>query len=238
MAYRFDKEYWKENLRHPDWYLKLQKDLNEIFFPVVHDNSILKAYRHQVYDLVEEMLAKGQVPLAQKGPNFDSQRKKIDTIIIHHSEEDPYLSPFKISAIGLIRLYTPKFLSNDFLGYRLKGLPIWSGHFYNNQQVFFGYHWCVYPDGKAEQWLDDEKIGLQSGVWDTNTRSVGIVLAGNYEHSIPPVSQIQSVAKIIKDQYSSIDKSKILGHLEVKEGRTCPGDKFLGGWKNTLIDLL
>lgn len=234
----FNKDYWEERLHHPDWYLRLEKDLSEAFLPVVHDDLILKTFRNKVYDLVQEMLDKNQIPLAEEGPDFDIQRKQIDTIIIHHSEEDPKMSPFKISAIGLIRLYAPRYLQNSVIGSELKGQPIWSGHFYKNQQIFSGYHWCVYPDGRSEQWLDDKKIGWHSGVWDINTRSIGIVLAGNYEHSIPPMSQIQGVAEIIKNNYSYVNKNNIFGHLEVKEGRTCPGDKFIEGWKETLIGSL
>jgi hypothetical protein len=235
---KFDKRYWEENLKYPDWYIRLEKDLNEVFFPVVHDDAELKTYRHKIYDLVEEMLVRDQIPLGKTGPNLDKERKKVDMIVIHHSEEDANSSPFKISAIGLIRLYAPKFLGHNDWKFDLRGKPVWSGHFYKGQQVFFGYHWCVYPDGRSEQWLSDDKIGWQSGVWDINTRSIGIVLAGNYEHFTPPITQIKGVAEIIKNNYSKVDKEKILGHLEVRGGRTCPGDKFLGGWKETLINLI
>ena len=238
MKLEFDKSYWEENLKHPDWYIRLEEDLNEVFFPVVHDDAELKTYRHKVYVLMEEMLAKKRIPLGEDGPDLDKERKKTDTIVIHHSEEEADLTAMRISTIGLIRLYAPKFLGHNDWGLDLRGKPVRSGHFYKDQQVFFGYHWCVYPNGKSEQWLDDSKIGLQSGVWEVNTRSVGIVLAGNYEHSTPPLVQIETVAEIIKNNYSSVDKAKIVGHREVREERTCPGDKFLGGWKDVLVSLV
>src|SRR3989344_7341638 len=174
MNLKFNKRYWGKKLQYSDWYIRLKKDLDELFLPVVHDNRAIKTFRHKVYGLVEEMLDKNQIPLAEKGFNFDKERKQIDTIVIHHTEEYPNLSPFKISAIGFIRLYASKYLQNDVVGYKLKGKPVWSGHFYNGKQVFFGYHWCIYPNGKIEQWLDNSKIGWHSGVWDVNTRSIGI----------------------------------------------------------------
>lgn len=238
MKLKFNKQYWTKKLSHPDWYILLEKDLEELFFPVVHDDPTLKTFRNKIYDLVQGMLEEHQIPLAKKGPNFDAQRKNIDTIIIHHTEEDPIMLPEKISAIGLLRLYAPKYIKNDVLGHKLQGEPIWSGHFYKDHQVFFGYHWYVYPDGKQEQLLPDQAIGWHSGVWDINARSIGIALSGNYEHTSPPLSQIKNVAEIIIEKYPYITKDSIVGHREIKQGRTCPGDTFLPQWKQQLLRLL
>ena len=48
----------------------------------------------------------------------------------------------------------------------------------------------------------------------------------------------EEVAKIIKENYPQITKNRILGHREVKEGRTCPGNYFLKEWKNTLLGFI
>lgn len=232
------KSHWESNLQYSDWYIRLEKELNKYFFPVVHDDPSLKKSRHEIYDLIENYLSKDKIPLANEGPHFDEERKKIDTIIIHHTEEDPGMTKEKLSAIGLVRLYAPKYLANDVRGHKLRGEPLWSGHFMNDKQVFYGYHWLIRINGDVEQLLDDKYIGWHSGIWDINTRSIGIALSGNYEHSSPPLKQIESAAKLIKNHYCAIDKVKILGHREVKEGRTCPGDQFLSHWKQMLLKIL
>ncbi len=238
MKLGFNKEYWKEQLKHSNWYIILEKDLKEKIFPIVHKNPEVKTFRHKVYELVEELLEKDQIPLAKEGPNLDADRKPIDAIIIHHTEEKPEIRLSKLSAIGFIRQYGLTYLKNDVLGYKLKGQPIWSGHFRNGKIVFFAYHWLVRPNGNVERLLKDDYIGWHSGNWEINTKSIAIALSGDYEKDTPSISQIEGVAKIIKENYRRVDKNRILGHMEIKEKRTCPGAYFLKEWKKTLLDLL
>lgn len=228
-------EYWEQQLRYPDWYVRLKDYLTSEIFPVVHDDPVLKAERHLFYELVEKMLGNGQIPLAEAGPNLDSERQPIDTIVIHHTEEEPDIRLSKLSAIGFVRQYCKAYLEDDVWGHKgLKGQSIWSGHFRHGKMVFFAYQWLVRPDGKAQRLLEDRYIGRQSH--DLNLRSIGLALSGNYEHSTPPIEQIEASAKVIRNYYPSIDPARILGHLEVMPGRTCPGYKFLGGWKEILLE--
>lgn len=238
MKLDFNKEYWEKQFKNPNWYIKLEKELNEIIFPIVHKNPEIKSFRHKVYELAENLLENNQIPLAKKGPNLDGERKPIETIIIHHTEEESDIRLSKLSAIGFIRQYGLAYLENDVWGHQLNGRPVWSGHFRNDKMVFFAYHWLVRPDGKEERLLKDDYIGRHSVDWEMNTKSIAIALSGDYEDNIPPISQIEGVAKIIKENYPQIAKNRILGHREVKEGRTCPGNYFLKEWKNTLLDLV
>lgn len=234
----FNRDYWEERLKSPDWYVKLEKDLKELIFPIVHKNPEIKVFRHKVYELVEKLLENNKIPLAKEGPNFDAERKPIDTVIIHHTEEEPEIKPSKLSAIGFVRQYGFAYLRNDILGNQLRGQPIWSGHFRGGGMVFFAYHWLIRPNGSAERLLKDEYISWHPGDWQINTKSVAIVLSGNYEENIPPISQIKGVARVIKENYPQVVKNRIFGHLEVKKGRSCPGAYFLKEWKNTLLDLV
>jgi len=237
MNLHFDKSYWLETLSHNDWYLRIEKELRETFFTIDHRPEV-KKYRHKVYELIADLLENHKLYLAFNGPNLDIERKPIDTIIIHHTTEEPDIPLSKLSAIGLIRQYVLNYLDNDERIKGLKGQPIWSGHFKNDEQVFFAYHWLVRPNGDYERLLEDEYIGWHAGEWDINLRSIGIALSGDYEHSIPPIKQIRAASDIIKTHYSDINRKNILGHLEVKESRTCPGDKFLSDWKGTLLNSL
>ena len=231
----FTRAYWESRLRYPDWYIRLDEELKQLFFPVVHNDPQLKTFRHNVYELVEELLASNALPLAESGPDFDRERKPIDTVVIHHTEEEPDMSASKLSAIGLVRQYACEYLASDVLEERLRGRPIWSGHFRNGEMVFFAYHWLVRPDGMAVRLLEDACIGWHAGHWETNTRSIGIAFSGNYEHDTPPLAQIEAAANIITQHYPHVTKEGIIGHREVREDRTCPGAYFLHGWKETLL---
>lgn len=230
-------ELWKQQLRHPDWYIRLEDYLRSTIFPVVHDNPELKIERHRFYELVEEMLQNDEIPLAETGPDLDSERRLIDTIVIHHTEEEPDIRLSKLSAIGFVRQYGKAYLENNVWGSKnLKGYPIWSGHFRGDNMVFYAYHWLVRPNGDIDRLLEDNQIGWQSH--DLNPQSVGLAFSGNYEHSTPPPEQIKAAAQVIRNHYSYIEISQILGHLEAMPDRTCPGDKFLSGWKKDLLSFV
>ncbi len=169
----FQREYWESSLQYPDWYKRLEKELRQLFFPVVHNDARLKAFRNKVYDLIEELLAGDKIPLAESGPDLDRNRQPVDTVVIHHTEEDPGMSLGKLSAIGLVRQYGFEYLEKDISGDRVGGKPVWSGHFREGKMVFFAYHWLIRPDGRAERLLEDAYIGWHAGNWDTNTRSTG-----------------------------------------------------------------
>jgi hypothetical protein len=237
-SYKVDKSYWQKQLHYPDWYSRLEEELNELIFPIVHKNPKVKSFRHEVYELVEEMLERNEIPLATTGPNLDTARKPIDAVIIHHTEEEPDIRLSKLSAIGFVRQYGAMYLKNDVLEHKLRGQPIWSGHFLDGKMVFFAYHWLIRPDGTAERLLKEKYLSLQSGDWEINTRSVAIALSGDYEESTPPKLQIAGTAEVIKKNYPFVDKDKVLGHREINPERTCPGAFFLSGWKNILLEFI
>lgn len=231
------EEQWRQQLQHPDWYVRLEPYLRNTIYPIIHDDPKLKTERHRFYYLVEEMLKNGQIPVAETGPNLDSERQPIEAVIVHHTEEDPNISLGRLSAIGFVRQYAQKYLDDDVYGNRgLKGQPIWSGHFRNGEMVFFAYHWLIRPNGTSERLLDDKYVARHAV--ERNPKTVGIALSGNYEHSTPPLEQIEAIAQVVKNNYSFVNNDRILGHREVMEGRTCPGDQFLGGWKNSLIEAI
>lgn len=237
MLPEFQRAYWESKFRLPDWYNQLEYELTSFIFPVVHDDAGVKAWRHQVYTLTGEMLERGEVPLATHGPDLDHERQPPDTIVIHHTEEDPAISLAKLSAIGFLRQYGLHYLENNVLESEVRGKPVWSGHFRQGRMVFFAYHWLIRPDGTAERLLEDGAIGWHAGNWDINTRSIGIAFSGNYEHDTPPTVQIAAAARTIKTCYPSIARERVFGHREIREC-TCPGDRFLHGWKEQLLSQL
>ncbi|HEY0755962.1 MAG TPA: N-acetylmuramoyl-L-alanine amidase [Ktedonobacteraceae bacterium] len=226
---------WESKFRLPDWYCQLEPELTSSIFSVVHDDPQLKAWRHQVYTLAGEMLERGEIPLASSGPDLDAARQQIDTLILHHTEEDPWISLAKLNAIGLLRQYGFQYLENNVLGRAVKGEPVWSGHFRQGRMAFFAYHWLVRPDGTCERLLEDHALAWHAGNWEINTRSIGIALSGNYEHAIPPAAQLAATAQLIRTHYSSIARARAFGHCEIRPELTCPGEFFLSTWKQALF---
>lgn len=231
----FQPAYWESKFRSPNWYNQLELELTSFIFPVVHDDPQIKAWRHQVYSLAGEMLERDEIPLAKNGPDLDRERTTLDTVVLHHTEEEPGIRLSKLNAIGLLRQYGFQYLENDVLGHAVRGEAIWSGHFRKGKMVFFAYHWLIRPNGTCERLLEDSAIGWHSGNWDINTRSIGLAFSGNYEHGTPPTAQIAAAARLISTYYPSIARERIMGHREIRADLTCPGDCFLPEWKEFLL---
>ncbi len=234
----FRRADWESRLTSHDWYNRVEDELRGLFFPVVHHDAQLKAFRHKVYELVEELLESKRMALAERGPDLDRERRPVDTIVIHHTEEEPGIRLSKLSAIGLVRQYAFEYLADNVQGRQVRGEPVWSGHFRQGKMVFFAYHWLIRPDGTAERLLEDTAIGWHAGNWAVNTSSAGIALSGDYETGTPPHAQIDATARVIREYYPQVDKGGICGHREVAAGITCPGAYFLHGWKQMLLNLV
>jgi N-acetyl-anhydromuramyl-L-alanine amidase AmpD len=168
---------------------------------------------------------------------WDSERQPIDTIVFHHTSLPTGVTLEELSALQRERLYVP-----FYQALQKEGL-VYSGHVQNGSEVFYAYHWLVRADGKTERLLHDTEIGWHAGNWETNRRSIGICFDGNYEDSQPSTAALKSAAAIIKNNYFSVPKERIIGHCEVKEGTVCPSGVFLSqgdtqGWKEKLLTLL
>jgi hypothetical protein len=233
----FQRADWESRLTWPDWYMRVEDELRRLFFPVVHHDAQMKAFRHKVYELVAELLESKRLPLAERGPDLDRERRPVDTIVVHHTEEEQGIGLGKLSAIGLVRQYAFQYLEDNVLGRHVRGEAVWSGHFRQGEMVFFAYHWLIRPDGTAERLLADTAIGWHAGNWAVNTSSIGIAVSGDYETDTPPYAQIEATARIIREYYPGVASESIVGHREVAAGITCPGVYFLHGWKQPLLNL-
>jgi len=240
----FRENEWTEKIKGPLWYMEVPLFIEKLSKLRVKNESKYRTIIKNVYSFFEKQLALGNVFLGNTSDVWDIQRKKIDTIVIHHTHIGEKLTKDRLSAIELIRLYAPYF-SNPYLGMdkHIKGKPIFSGHLRNNKQVFYPYHWIVRKNGEVEQLLFDNEIGWHAGNWEVNCRSVAIVLDGNYENSIPPEIQLNAVTDLIKEKYPMVKKNMIVGHREVNLKTTCPSNLFLSegervGWKDNLIRMI
>jgi hypothetical protein len=241
MAKYFNEQKWRETLQHPDWYITLVPQLNELTKQArASDDATYQAVKELVYSFFERQLASHQIALGTSGPNWDAERQPINSIVIHQTSNKPGMSRERLSAIHLIRLYAAYYAHPSEAEKHITGQPIFSHHFWQGQQVFYAYHRLVRTDGTAERLLADNEIGWQAGNWQVNCRSIAICIDDDIDHSTPTASALDGIAKIIFEHYPHVAHSAIVGHCEINTATECPGDQFLGehGWKRQLRERL
>ena len=240
MAKYFDEKKWLKALKKPDWYLELFDDFKKIMAQREKiDEKTSFEIKKELYNFFENQLTTNNVALGLTGPDWDKERKPIDTIIIHHSKNQSGLALTTLNAVHLLKLYASYYANPTYEGEEyIKGQPIYSGHFKDNKQVFYGYHWFVRMDGEVERLLEDKNIGWHAGNWEVNCRSIGICLDNDFIDSSPSDLVISSIVKIIKENYPQIKSQNILGHREVNPKTTCPGNTFLTDWKQKIVQLI
>lgn len=221
-------------LQLPDWYLQLQRFLDEYFYHY-DTNKIEKSERWKLtriafVALVAKMLQKGSLAIGTTGVDMDTERLPIDTIVIHHTSTLPDTTLGYIEALTLIRLYTKEYTNKEHDYY---GKLLWSGHFYNEKQTFHAYHYLIAQDGSIFHTLEDKYIGWQAGNWNVNCRSIAIAFIDELKENVPTENAINSAKEVI-EQYKGI---KIIGHKEIYGNTSCPGSQFDIGvsWKNKLL---
>lgn len=233
-----DEAFWRDALSKPTWYLILNDDFERLEDLAKNETDYAKRklIKDKAYSLVEEAVSTRRLPMSEMGDNLDVERKPIDTIVIHHTKNKPMMTLERFNAIQLLRIYGRYFTnSTDPKEEHLKGQQIWSGHFFNDRQVFWGYHWLIREDGKSEHILNDDYIGWHAGNWDVNTRSVGICVDDDLSEKESSETVIQSLADTISQHYPAVDNVKIVGHCEVNDSTDCPDNLFLESWKHKLV---
>jgi len=197
-----------------------------------------KEIKREAYAAVEQAVREGYIPLAAQGEDFDRERKPIDTVVIHHTKNEPGITLERLNAMHLLRIYAPHYTSPAVDPHSSHGQPLWSGHFYNGQQVFWGYHWLIRADGTAEQILDDRYIGWQAGNWDINIRSIGICVDDDLSSKAPSEVVVESIAAVIREHYTSVEADHIIGHRDANRRTVCPGELFHTEWRQQVIDTI
>lgn len=230
----FDEDHWAEVIKRPDWYFEFVELAKKAKSELAAEQ--LTELNKKIRNFFETALHEGEVTLADSGPNLDEQRQPIDTIVIHHTSAEPGYQLSYMNAVQLLNIYATAYASSAVRQERsLKQTAIWSGHFNNGQQIFWGYHWLLRMDGQPERLLPDKQVGWHSGNWDMNKRSIGICLDNDYEKKDPTDETLQFLASHIARYYP--DVKNIIGHCEVTN-TLCPGSDFLDIWKPKLLHRL
>ncbi len=262
-AGEFDEAYWRKAVKRPDWYIEFLNYAKKVDEQFSSNRQEIDKRRYEYRQFFERALASGEVVLATTGSNLDKQRQPVDTVVIHHTSNKPGYRLGYLNAVHLLNIYAPYFANpTDEREKSLKGQALWSGHFYQGQQVFWGYHWLMRMDpvrnkireisadspkanrtsnrmnGSFDRLLSDDQIGWHAGNWQINKRSVAICLDNDYENKDPGDDILQKLAAHIKKYYPAIKAQNIIGHCEAKAGTTCPGSNFIKTWKPKLLQHL
>lgn len=80
--------------------------------------------KEEIYQFFENRLATKEIVLGNNGPNWDVERKPIDSIIIHHTKNQPGITWQRLSAMHLIRLYATYYSNPVKNEKHIKGQPI------------------------------------------------------------------------------------------------------------------
>ncbi len=237
VAPAFDTVYWSEVIKKPDWYPKLLDFLKKQEADLRGEE--LNQFRYNYRQFFEQALQKNEVALALNGPNLDEQRKPVDTIVSHHTSNRPGYRLTYLNAVHLLNIYALYFANpTDEREESLKDQPLWSGHFKGGKQVFWSYHWLMRMDGAFERLLSDDQLGWHAGNWEINRRSIGICLDNDYEDTDPTDDILQRLGEHINKHYPQVNREKIIGHCEAREGTICPGKNFILGWKPKLLEYI
>jgi len=231
---------WWDALGKPNWYIRLVKDFKQLELRAEQQENDPnhKEIKGEAYTLVERALRENHVLLGVSGEDFDRERRPIDTIVIHHTKNSPGMTLDRLNAMQLLRIYG-EYYANPTEDQRfLRGQPIWSGHFYNDRQVFWGYHWLIRTNGAAEQILGDQYVGWHAGNWSVNTRSIGICIDNDLSNEAPSKTVLNAVVGIIRRHYQDVPSANIIGHHDANFSTACPGNLFYAVWRQQLITAL
>lgn len=235
----FSEAYWCGQIERPDWYIGLLDYLKSAEQALGDESEEFVKLRRRVRQFFAEQLRANRVALGDSGPDFDAHRLPVDTIVIHHTSSPPGYTLDYLNSVHLLNIYAPYFVNPTITGEKdLKGKALWSGHFKDDKQVFWGYHWLMRMDGSFERLLEDNQLGWHAGNWGINCRSVALCLDNDYEKQDPADDILQKLATHIKKYYPDIKATNIIGHCEARQGTRCPGGNFLSNWKTKLLNYI
>lgn len=232
----FNPKLWEEAFTHQNWYdfIYPQYQQLEALAAQEPDYERRKAIKGPMYQAVADALRQGRIQLATSGDNNDAPRLPIDMLVVHHTKNKPGMTLAQLNAKQLLRLYGayyahPKYEQDA----HIKGQPVWSGHFYQGQQVFWAYHWLIREDGSAEQILRDEYLGWHAGNWQVNRRSIAVALDDDLTAREPSEKVLDGLAAVIRHHYGAIRTENIVGHCDVAN-TICPGTSW-PIWRQKLL---
>lgn len=232
-----DEAAWRSAVREPDWYLHIREQYESLLAVARRsDRATAARIAGEVYSFFEQVLADGAIAIGGSEPDWDAERRTVDTAVIHHTGLPPGITWQRLDAIHLTRIYARYYADPEPAEVWIRGLPVRSGHERGGREVFYAYHWLVRIDGGLERLLKEHETGWHAGNWDVNCRSVGICIDCDLRDADPPPPVIATVATLLREQYPAVVPAGVVGHREVNPRTTCPGEGFLARWKGALLE--
>lgn len=224
---------WSRIITDPDWYVTIWPQYQKLEEQYRDAPANEKAnIKEQLYGFFEVHLKDQSICVGSSGPDWDTERKPIDTVVMHHSSLPSGITHDRLSAIHLLRLYASYYANPAASEADITGQCIYSGHFANGKPVFYAYHWLIREDGTAEQLLADNEVGWHAGNWEINCRSIGICFDADLTN-VAPTPEALAAAKQVIQNYE-IAPERVLAHREVNTKTSCPGDLY-DEWKSALV---
>jgi hypothetical protein len=94
------------------WYLSVVPEIRDYLMRIEGEPEVIRERcKSALYDFFEERLRNSAIFLGESLASADAERKRIDTVVIHHTSQPPGMRPIRLSAIELIRLYATYFES-------------------------------------------------------------------------------------------------------------------------------
>ena len=89
-----------------------------------------------------------------------------------------------------------------------------------------GYHKLVFADGEVENGRPEQMVGAHAA--GANRRSLGIVLVGDFNRTVPASVQLESAARLTRELMEKyrVPLENVRPHRAVTEGTDCPGQLF------------
>lgn len=136
--------------------------------------------------------------IKRQKPDVKRTLDKVSHIVLHHTAWDKDTSADEIAAV----------------------------HIKEHGWRSIGYHFLIKKDGTVYQCKNYDQVGTH--VAGFNTPSIGIVMNGNFENTVPTQAQIETCEALIRKILEDFGRQlTIIGHKEAPNAATlCPGRNF------------
>lgn len=108
-------------------------------------------------------------------------------------------------------------------------------NFISSLGSYVGYQYVIEKDGKVTQCRKDDEEGAHT--IGKNKNSIGIMLSGNFDVTLPTDAQTESLRKLLKEKVKqwNISSNFIVPHRQFSQ-KTCYGNKLSDDWARNLLN--
>lgn len=107
-------------------------------------------------------------------------------------------------------------------------------NFVSSLGSYVGYQYVIEKDGKVTQCRRDDEEGAHT--IGKNKNSIGIMLSGNFDVTLPTSAQTEALRKLLKEKVEQwkIPLNFIVPHRQFSS-KTCYGKNLLDDWARNLV---